>query len=213
VTIETAEQDQSVSVLIADDHPVVRQGLRTFLELQPGLRVVGEAAGGAEALRQIEELRPDVVLLDLHMPDLSGQEVLAALADRGDRTRVIVLTSVTDAREVTPAIKSGAAGFLYKDVDPESLARAIHSVHEGQVLFAPAAVAAMAAGPAPQLSQLTDRERQVLSLVAAGLSNRQISTRLSVAEKTVKTHLSSIFRKLAVTDRTQAALYAVRHGL
>ncbi|MFD0559337.1 LuxR family two component transcriptional regulator [Stackebrandtia endophytica] len=213
MTTETAEQDQSVSVLIADDHPVVRQGLRTFLELQPGLRIVGEAADGDETLQHIEKLHPDVVLLDLHMPGRSGQEVLAVLAERGDPARVIVLTSVTDSREVAPAIQAGAAGFLYKDVDPDSLARAIRSVHEGQVLFAPGAVAAMAAGPAPQLSQLTDRERQVLSLVAAGLSNRQISTRLTVAEKTVKTHLSSIFRKLGVTDRTQAALYAVRHGL
>lgn len=205
----------TISVLIADDHPVVRQGLRTFLDLQEGLTVVGEAADGRQALRLIDRLHPDVVLLDLKMPQMGGLEVLEALTGVDDAPRVIVLTSVTDAQEVAPAIQAKAAGFLYKDVDPQSLAQAIRSVFEGQFLFAPQAVAAMAQTrpERPALNGLTDREREVLSLVAAGLSNRQIARQLSVAEKTVKTHLSSVFRKLDVADRTQAALYAVRHGL
>lgn len=202
-----------IRILIADDHPIVRQGLRTFLDIQPGLSVVAEARDGDEALALIAAHEPDVVLLDLKMPGSDGLTVLSRLARSDHTAKVVVLTSVTEASRVGEAVASGAAGFLYKDIDPESLAQAIRSVADGQVIFAREAVAAMTAPEPGPAAALTAREREVLALVAAGRSNREIARQLSVAEKTVKTHLSSLFRKLGVADRTQAALYAVAHGL
>ncbi|GIH80407.1 response regulator [Planobispora longispora] len=216
-----------IRVLIADDHPVVRQGLRTFLDLQDDLDVVGEAGDGAEAVDLVESLSPDVLLLDLKMPVLDGLGTLVRLAERGLTPRVLVLTSVSDRGDVAPAMRAGAAGFLYKDVEPTALVQAVRAVHGGQVLLAPEAAEAMLAGagrdrperadPAPSRAEpvapLTDREREVLVLIASGRSNREIARDLAVAEKTVKTHVSNVLMKLGVQDRTQAALYAVRHGL
>ncbi|MFF3667405.1 response regulator [Microtetraspora malaysiensis] len=207
-----------IHVLIADDHPVVRQGLRTFLEIQEDLAVVGEAADGAEAVALTESLRPDILLLDLKMPVLDGLGALTRLGSAGALgTRVIVLTSVSDRADVAPAMRAGAAGFLYKDVDPTALVQAIRAVHGGQVLLAPEAAEAMISGddrPAADAgAALTEREREVLRLIAGGRSNREIARELLVAEKTVKTHVSNVLMKLGVQDRTQAALYAVRHGL
>ncbi len=208
-----------IRVLIADDHPVVRQGLRTFLDLQDDLAVVGEAADGAEAVTLAESLDPDVLLLDLKMPVLDGHGALLRLRERGLSPRVLVLTSVADRRDVAPAMRAGAAGFLYKDVDPAALVQAIRAVHGGQVLLAAEAAEAMLSGPAPapeaigHVTPLTEREREVLVLIASGRSNREIARELAVAEKTVKTHVSNVLMKLGVQDRTQAALYAVRHGL
>ncbi|MEV4159479.1 response regulator transcription factor [Nonomuraea dietziae] len=199
-----------IQVLIADDHPVVRQGLRTFLDLQDDITVVGEAADGAEAVALVEKLRPDVLLLDLKMPVLDGLGALERL--NGGPTRVLVLTSVSDRSDVGPAMRAGAAGFLYKDVDPNALVQAVRAVHGGQVLLAQEAASAMLTAEAPPVP-LTDREREVLRLIAAGRSNKEIARDLSVAEKTVKTHVSNVLMKLGVQDRTQAALYAVRHGL
>jgi DNA-binding NarL/FixJ family response regulator len=209
-----------IRVLIADDHPVVRQGLRTFLDLQDDIEIVGEAADGAEAVTLVASLAPDVLLLDLKMPVMDGLGTLHELVERGLRPRVLVLTSVSDRGDVAPAMRSGASGFLYKDVDPAALVQAIRSVHGGQVLLAPEAAEAMLAGPpseegagAPPIAVLTEREREVLALIASGRSNREIARELVVAEKTVKTHVSNVLMKLGVQDRTQAALYAVRHGL
>ncbi|WP_030916896.1 response regulator [Streptosporangium amethystogenes] len=210
-----------IRVLIADDHPVVRQGLRTFLELQEDLDVVGEAADGAEAVALVETLTPDVLLLDLKMPVLDGLGALLLLGERGLSPRALVLTSVSDREDVAPAIRAGAAGFLYKDVEPAALVHAIRAVHGGQVLLAPEAAEAMFSLPGSvpatpedrRVAPLTEREREVLTLIASGRSNREIARRLTVAEKTVKTHVSNVLMKLGVQDRTQAALYAVRNGL
>jgi DNA-binding NarL/FixJ family response regulator len=192
--------------------------VRTLLDIQEDISVVGEADDGHSAVRLVETLAPDVLLLDLRMPGLDGRQALAELAVRGLRVRVLVLTSATDRADVVPAMRAGASGFLYKDVDPSALVQAIRTVHGGQVLLAPEAAEAVLAGerptPAPAAGvPLTEREREVLALIAAGRSNREIARELMVAEKTVKTHVSNVLMKLGVQDRTQAALYAVRHGL
>lgn len=213
-----------ITVLIADDHPVVRQGLRTLLDVQDDIAVAGEAADGAETVEQAQRLAPDVILLDLKLPGLDGVGVLKELHARGVRSRTLVLTSVMGAEPVAPAMQAGASGYLYKDVDPVALVRAIRSVHDGNLVLAPDAAGALSDPPpggadgrhreyAPGPAALTGREQQVLQMVARGRSNREIARSLGVSEKTVKTHVSSVLAKLGVQDRTQAAVYAVRHGL
>jgi two-component system, NarL family, response regulator LiaR len=207
-----------IRVLIADDHAVVRQGLRTFLELQDDIEVVGDVADGEAALSAVSEQRPDVVLMDLVMPGIGGIEAIQRLRELRPETRVLVLTSFLDDEKLFPAVRAGAAGYLLKDVEPAELVRAIRTVADGEGLLHPAVAARLmeefseAERPAPD-EALTAREREVLGLIARGLPNKLIARDLGIAEKTVKTHVSSILGKLGLTDRTQAALYAVRSGL
>jgi NarL family two-component system response regulator LiaR len=206
----------TIRVLIADDHPVVRQGLRTYLELQPDIEVAGEAGGGIEAAAQAERLAPDVVLLDMVMPDGDGMEALRRIRAGGDAPRVVVLTSFPADDRVVEAMRAGAAGYLLKDAQPSELLAAIRSAHAGGAPLHPDAAARLVgelrrAQATPP--DLTARERDVLTLVARGMANKAIAQRLSLSEKTVKTHVSAILRKLDVTDRTQAALRAVREHL
>jgi DNA-binding NarL/FixJ family response regulator len=214
-----------IRVLVADDHPVVREGLRSFLASRPGMEVVGQAADADEVVRVADALRPDVVLVDLMMPGrevADGIEAIQRLRQLTSPPRALVLTSFAGDDKVLPALRAGAAGYLLKDVDPADLEAAIRTVHRGGALLAPSVatrVLDQATGAQPanaeveRLDSLTPREREVLQLLGEGLPNRRIAAELYVSEKTVKTHVSSILSKLRVADRTQAALYAVRHGL
>jgi DNA-binding NarL/FixJ family response regulator len=213
-----AEADGSIRVLVVDDHAVVREGLRTFLSLQDGLEVVGEAGDGEAAVRVAEQLRPDVVLMDLVMPRQDGVAAMRELRRRLPGTRVIVLTSFTEDQRLLPAIQAGAAGYLLKSVQPAELARAVRAAHAGEVLIDPSvaarlveAIAQPAGEPPPE--RLTPREREVLALIGKGLSNKRIAIELGLSEKTIKTHVSHLLAKLGVQDRTQAAVHAVRAGL
>ena len=205
-----------ISVLIVDDHPVVRRGLRVLLEVQDGIEVAGEAGDGATALALDAEHAPDVILLDLKLPGMDGIAVLGELKARESAARVLVLTSATEPASASRAVRSGAAGVLYKDVDPDALVRAIRSVHDGHLLLAPEAAGTLVRsagtwGAVAGLDALTGREREVLAEITKGRSNREIARALGVSEKTVKAHVSSVLAKLGVQDRTQAALLAVRH--
>ena len=201
-----------IRVLVVDDHPVVRQGLSALLGVHDGISVVGEAADGPAALSLAAALRPDIVLLDLKLPGMDGIEVLESLRESG--ARVLVLTSATEPERARRAVRAGAAGVLYKDIDPDALVRAIRSVHDGNLLLAAEAAGSLLRGAAGTRSDaLTAREREVLALIAEGRSNREIARLLTVSEKTVKAHVSSVLAKLGVQDRTQAAVYAVRHAV
>ena len=209
--------DKIIRVLLVDDHQVVRRGLRTFLEIQDDIEVVGEASDGAEGVARTEELRPDVVLMDIKMPGTDGIEALRKLRELENPAKVLIVTSFTEQRTVVPALRAGASGYVYKDVDPDALAGAIRSVYAGHVLLQPEVAGALlaqedAGGGTGRGSTLTDREREVLGLIADGRSNREIARALVLSEKTVKTHVSNILMKLDLADRTQAALWAVRHG-
>ena len=202
-------------ILITDDHGVVRQGLRMFLSPEPDLEVVGEASNGREALALARELRPDVVLMDLLMPVMDGIEATQAIRSELPEVEVIALTSVLEDTSVSGAVRAGAIGYLLKDTDSEELKRAIQAAAEGRVHLAPEAAARlMREVRAPESpEELTEREAEVLRLVARGHANKQIASSLFVSEKTVKAHVSSILMKLGVQSRTQAALHAVRTGL
>ena len=197
-----------ISVLIVDDHPVVRQGLRALLEVQDDMTVAGEAGDGPAAISLAESLRPDIVLLDLKLPGMDGVAVLGPLRAAG--LRVLVLSSASEPSAAAAAVRAGAAGVVYKDIDPAALVRAIRSVHDGNVLLAPEAIGSLIRGS--RADTLTAREREVLAGIADGKSNREIARLLRVSEKTVKAHVSAVLAKLGVQDRTQAAVYAVRHG-
>jgi DNA-binding NarL/FixJ family response regulator len=204
-----------IRVLLVDDHAVVREGLRTFLELQDGIEVIGEAGDGREGIQEAERLRPDVVLMDLVMPKLDGVQAMRELRERGSRARVIVLTSFLEDERLLPALRSGAAGYLLKNVQPQELARAVRVAAAGETLIDPAVATRLVDaleddGREERAEQLTPRERQVLALIGRGFANKRIALELGIAEKTVKTHVGNVLSKLGVADRTQAALYAAR---
>jgi DNA-binding NarL/FixJ family response regulator len=206
-----------IEILLVDDHAVVREGLRAFLELQDGLAVVGEAQDGEEAVAIAGRLDPDVILMDLVMPKLDGVATMRRLRERGSRARVVVLTSFLEDERLLPAIQAGAAGYLLKNTEPAELARAIRAAHAGEAIIDPTVaarlVSALADGRRPASDELTRRERDVLELIVRGRSNKRIAFELGIAEKTVKTHVGHLLAKLGVADRTQAALLAVREGI
>jgi DNA-binding NarL/FixJ family response regulator len=210
----------AIRVLLVDDHSVVREGLRSFLELQDGIEVVGEAGDGREALARAVALRPDVVLMDLVMPGVGGIDAMRELRANVPEARVIVLTSFLDDERLLPAIQAGAAGYLLKNVAPADLATAIRAANAGEAMIDPAAAArlldTLADGGRAELAareRLTARELEVLELIVGGRSNKRIARELEISEKTVKAHVGRVLAKLGVSDRTQAALVAVREGL
>lgn len=207
-----------IGVLIVDDHAVVRHGLRTLVELQEDLEVLGEAANGLEAVDLAGQLLPDVVLMDLQMPEMDGIEATRRIRSLSPTTKVIILTSFAEDDNVFPSIKAGAQGYLLKNVSPPDLIKAILAAHQGKVQLDPEIakklMAEIAHRPAkPAGNDLTERELDVLRHIARGLNNRDIATELVLSEKTVKTHVSNILSKLHLADRTQAAIYALREGL
>lgn len=206
----------AIRVLIADDHAVVRQGLRMFLSLDPELEVVGEADTGARALEQAKQLKPDVVLMDMLMPQMDGVSATAAIRAELPQTEVIALTSVLDDSSVVGAVKAGAIGYLLKDTQADELCRAIKAAAAGQVQLSPQAAARLVhevRAPDVPASTLSGRESDVLRLLAKGKANKEIAADLMIGEKTVKTHVSSILTKLGAQSRTQAALYAAQSGM
>lgn len=204
-----------IRVLLVDDHAVVRQGLRMFLELEDNLEVVGEAENGLEALERIAELEPDVVLMDLMMPVMGGIEAIEKAKERHPEVEIVALTSVLEDRSVVNAVRAGAIGYLLKDTQADELCRAIKAASEGKVqLSAEASARLMKALQSPDpLTDLTERELEVLLALSKGMSNLEIADSLTVTEKTVKTHVSSVLSKLSVKSRTQAAIYAWQTGL
>ncbi len=206
-----------IRLIIADDHSVVRQGLKMFLGLDPELEIIGEAENGAEAVKLARELHPDVVLMDMLMPVMDGIAATLAIRKEMPDTEVIALTSVLEDGAVIGAVKAGAIGYLLKDTQADELRAAIKAAAAGQVQLSPAAAARLmreVRTPEPASAQpLTDRETDVLKLLAQGKANKEIAFDLIIGEKTVKTHVSNILLKLGVQSRTQAALYAAQNGL
>lgn len=206
-----------IRILVVDDHSVVRQGLKMFLGLDPELEVVGEAEDGAVAVRKCRELQPDVVLMDMLMPVMDGITATGEIRREMPETEVIALTSVLEDEAVIGAVKAGAIGYLLKDTQADELRRAIKAAAAGQVQLSPAAAARLmreVRTPEPPANEtLTERESEVLRLLAQGKANKEIARELVIGEKTVKTHVSNILSKLGVQSRTQAALYAAQNGL
>jgi DNA-binding NarL/FixJ family response regulator len=209
-----------IRVLLVDDHGVVRRGLRGYLELLDDIEIVGEAENGRLGLEAARELRPDVVLMDLLMPEMDGIAATAAIRAELAGVEVVALTSFVEEARVNAALEAGAAGFILKDADADDVAEAIRAAHRGEVHLDPAVASIVARGVRERAAAtasgdepLTSREHEVLGLVARGLSNREIAGRLAITERTARTHVSNILGKLGLASRTQAALYAVEHGL
>jgi len=210
---------ETIRILIADDHPVVREGLRSLIATKPGMEVVGEAADGVEAVLMARSLQPDVILLDLVMPNKNGIEAIGEIKRENPEARILVLTSFAEDAKVFPAIKAGALGYLLKDSSPQELLQAIRDVYRGRPSLHPTVAGKLMreldrpSQPPPAEEPLTEREVEVLKLVARGLSNQEIAERLVISEWTVRTHVRNILHKLHLTSRTQATLYALRKGL
>jgi len=209
---------EPIRVLVVDDHAVVRQGLRGLLELQDGVEVVGDAADGAQGVEAATELRPDVILIDLVMPVLDGVSAMRLLRERLPDVRVIVVTSFLDDDKLLPALRAGAAGYLLKNAEPQEVVRAVRAAHAGQTILDPVVAARLVETLAADdrgdpIDRLTPREREVLVLIGRGFANKRIALELGLAEKTVKAHVGHVLAKLGVSDRTQAAIAAVRAGL
>lgn len=210
----------TVRLVLADDEPLVREGLRMVLELDPDLLVVGEASDGVEAVALVREHRPDLALLDVRMPRLDGLGATRRIRDEASPSAVVILTTFADDDLLAEAVRAGARGYLLKSMPPDQIRSSVHAAARGDTMVAPALVgrlvgelAARRVAPSPRLERLTDRERDVLQGVAAGLSNQEIAGRLFIGEGTVKTHVAAILRKLEVRDRTQAAVAAYELGL
>jgi NarL family two-component system response regulator LiaR len=215
---ETERGSEKITVMLVDDHAIVRQGLRTFLELQPDIEVVGEAGDGQEAVAIVRDKLPDIILMDLVMPNMDGVDATRAVTGLSPSSKVIVLTSFSEDDKVFASIKAGAQGYLMKDIRPQDLVRAIRTVHRGEAQLDPEIARKLMQEftnpqPAAPKHDLTDRELEVLTLIAHGKSNKEISEDLVLSEKTVKTHVSNILQKLHLSDRTQAAVYALRQKL
>ena len=210
---------ETIRVLVADDHAIVRKGICALLATESGIEVVAEACDGRDAIAQTEKVDPDVILMDLVMPGMDGLEATRRLTSCQPKARILVLTSFHDDDKVFPAIKAGAMGYLLKDSGPAELVQAIRQVHKGESSIHPAIARKLLrelsrpSGKAPESETLTERELEVLRLVAQGQSNREISDLLTISEATVRTHVSNILSKLNLGSRTQAALYALREGL
>ena len=205
-----------IKIMIVDDHSVVRQGLKMFLGSDPELEVIGEARDGAEAVRLVNEMHPDIVLMDLVMPGMDGLTATAIIRREAAETEVIALTSVMEDSSVVDAVRAGAIGYLLKDTESFELCRAIKAAAAGQVQMSPQVLTRLmreVRTPVKGLEPLTDREMDVLKLLADGHSNKEIAKSLNIGEQTVKTHVSRILDKIGVPSRTQAALFAIRMGL
>jgi NarL family two-component system response regulator LiaR len=220
-------QTAKIRVIVVDDHAVVRQGLRMFIEMQADMEVVGEGTNGLEAVELATRFSPDVILLDLIMPQLDGVEATQRIMAQNPKARVLILTSFGDDDKIFPAIRAGAQGYLLKDIQPRDLVQAIRETYQGKAQLHPdiarrlmLAVSSAAPVQAPkatslpkEIEALTEREREVLAFIAQGLNNREIAEKLVVGESTVKTHVSNILDKLGLEDRTRAAIWALKHGL
>lgn len=209
---------EPIRVLVVDDHAVVRTGLRGLLELQDGIEVVGDAENGEEGVEAATRLGPDVILMDLVMPKLDGVSAMRLLRDRLPEARVVVLTSFLDEDKLLPALRAGAAGYLLKNAEPQEVVRAVRTAHAGETLLDPVVAARLVEALAANdrgdpIDRLTPREREVLVLIGRGFANKRIALELGLAQKTVKTHVGHVLAKLGVSDRTQAAVVAVRAGL
>jgi DNA-binding NarL/FixJ family response regulator len=205
----------SIRVLIADDHGIVREGLRMYLQWDGELEVIGEATNGVEAVNLSRELHPDIVLMDILMPQMDGLEATAVIRHELPDTEVVVMTSVLDDTMIRQAIQAGAIGYLLKDTGSDELCQALHAAAGGQVQLSRSVAKRLISGEGQQtvLNSLTEREVEVLKKLAQGCSNKEIALKLEIAEKTVKAHVGSILSKLGITSRTQAALLAVQSGL